>query len=109
MFIEDFILKHTPKTLERELAKNKVGKLYAFGSSVMTGSPRDIDLLIEIDETDPIKKGDSLISIWDFLEKYFGKKVDLLTENTIKNPVLKSSIDSTKKLIYAKGQYQIST
>jgi uncharacterized protein len=82
---------------------HNVKKLYAFGSSVtdrFNETTSDIDLLIEIDNQDPIEKGEKLMSIWDKFEQFFQRKVDLLTSTSIKNPVLRKSIDSTKILIY---------
>ena len=34
------------------------------------------------------------------LEDLFGREVDLLEEQTIKNPYLKKNVDATKALIY---------
>ncbi len=34
------------------------------------------------------------------LENLFGREVDLLEEQTIKNPYLKKNVDATKTLIY---------
>lgn len=82
---------------------HNVKKLYAFGSSVTNQfdeDSSDIDLLIEIDADDPIERGESLISIWDKFEQFFQRKVDLLTDNSIKNPILRKNIDATKVLIY---------
>ena len=77
--------------------------MYAFGSSVtdrFDEETSDIDLLVEIGETDPIERGEKLISLWDNMETFFDRKVDLLTEASIKNPVLRKNIDRTKILIY---------
>ena len=60
----------------------------------------DIDLLVEIDDADPVERGDKLISLWDTFEVFFHRKVDLLTDSSIRNPYLRKSIDSTKILIY---------
>jgi predicted nucleotidyltransferase len=82
---------------------HKVKYLYAFGSSVtdrFDEETSDIDLLVEIDSTDPIDRGETLLSLWDRFETFFNKKVDLLTVSSIRNPYLKKSIDSTKRLIY---------
>lgn len=82
---------------------HNVKNLYAFGSSVTKNFDEDhsdIDLLIEIDNEDPIERGENLINIWDKLEQFFQRKVDLLTNASIKNPILRKSIDSTKILIY---------
>jgi len=56
--------------------------------------------LVEIDDTDPMERGEKLISLWDTFENLFKRKVDLLTETSIHNPYLRKSIDSTKILIY---------
>jgi predicted nucleotidyltransferase len=82
---------------------HKVKFLYAFGSSVtekFDPNKSDIDLLIEIDSKDPIEKGENLMSLWDLFEDFFKRKVDLLTDSSIRNPFLRKSIDSTKVLIY---------
>lgn len=80
-----------------------VKELYAFGSSVTNDfkeDSSDIDLLIELNTTDPILRGENLMDLWEKLETFFHRKVDLLTSSSIKNPVLKKSIDATKILIY---------
>ena len=80
-----------------------VKTLYAFGSSVteqFDEETSDIDLLVEINENDPIERGEKLMSLWDELEAFFHRKVDLLTNSSIKNPILRKNIDATKILIY---------
>ncbi len=90
---------------------HNVKRLYAFGSSItnqFSENSSDIDLLIEIDNDDPIKRGENLMDIWDKLEQFFQRKVDLLTASSIKNPILKKNIDSTKILIYDGQKQEIS-
>ncbi len=61
---------------------HNVKSLYVFGSSTTDNfDPQnsDIDLLVEIDNLDPLERGENLISIWDKLEDFFNRKVDLLT------------------------------
>ena len=82
---------------------HKVAKLYAFGSSITSHFDplnSDIDIVVKIDITDPADRGEALLSLWDNLEILFKRRVDLLTEDSIRNPYLKSNIDRTKKLIY---------
>ncbi len=82
---------------------HQVDKIYAFGSSI---TPRfdpdksDIDLVVSVDIDDPVERGEALLSLWDKLENFFQRKVDLLTDDSIRNPYLKASIERTKKLIY---------
>lgn len=82
---------------------HKVDKIYAFGSSItdhFNPEKSDVDLVVKIDIEDPADRGEALLSLWDNLEIFFERKVDLLTDDSIRNPYLKSSIDRTKKLIY---------
>lgn len=81
---------------------HKVKELYVFGS-VASGNftnLSDVDFLVELYESDPLKRGELLLSLWDGLEQYCERKVDLLTNNSLRNPYLKASIDNTKKLLY---------
>ena len=90
-------------TLPACARSHQVSKLYAFGSSVtdhFDPIKSDIDVVVELNITDPIEYGEALISLWDKLEIFFNRKVDLLTEDSIRNPYLRKSIESTKKLIY---------
>lgn len=81
---------------------HKVKELYAFGS-VINGNfneHSDIDILADIDETDPLNSGELLLSLWNALEHFSQRKVDLLTPNSLKNPYLIESVNNTKKLLY---------
>ncbi len=102
MVIKDVILRKK-RDFTILCKDHKVKYLYAFGSSVSdTFNPdkSDIDLLVEIDSKDPIEKGENLMSLWDLFEEFFKRRVDLLTDSSIRNPFLRKSIDSTKVLIY---------
>jgi predicted nucleotidyltransferase len=102
MYLQDYIQNHTPgfKTL---CETYHVRSIYAFGSSTKNSfdpNSSDIDLVVDIDEKDPIKRGNDLLGLWSKLEEFFLRKVDLLTPASIKNPVLKTEIDQSKVLIY---------
>ena len=80
-----------------------VKSLFVFGSAStdkFNPNHSDVDLIVDIDESDPIRKGEFMMDLWFKLEELFKKNVDLLTYNSIKNPVLKKSIDKTKRVIY---------
>lgn len=102
MIIQDEISKGL--TVFKSLCSaHKVKYLYAFGSSTTNKfdfDKSDIDLLVEIDTQDPVERGEKLISLWDTFEEFFHRKVDLLTEASIRNPYLRKSIDSSKVLLY---------
>ncbi|MFO7826256.1 MAG: nucleotidyltransferase domain-containing protein [Cyclobacterium sp.] len=91
------------KEFETLCSRHNVKYLFAFGSSIsdrFDPTKSDIDLLVEVTYEDPIIRGEMLISLWDSLEKFFARRVDLLTDASIKNPFLRKSIDSTKVLIH---------
>jgi len=87
-----------------------VSKLYFFGSVL---SPKfdentsDIDVLVEVTDLPPEERGENLIALWDNLELLFNRKVDLLTENSLRNPYFKKEIEQTKKLIYDRQSNQV--
>ena len=88
-----------------------VKTLYAFGSSTtdqFNEESSDIDLLVELDIKDPMKRGENLLDLWDKFESFFQRKVDLLTNSSIRNPILRKSIDSTKILIYDGKEQKVS-
>jgi predicted nucleotidyltransferase len=80
-----------------------VKKLYLFGSALTARfdeNSSDIDVLVETENISPEEKGTCLLALWDDLEKLFNRKVDLLTENSLRNPYLAREIEQTRKLIY---------
>lgn len=88
-----------------------VKSLYAFGSSttdLFDQNSSDIDLIIEVDEDDPLERGEKLLAIWDDLEEFFQRKVDLLSMSSIKNPILRKNIDASKILIYDGKKQEVS-
>ncbi len=82
--------------------KNKVRTLFAFGSFIQGNytSESDIDLLVDIDESDPLSYADYYFDLKFKLELIFNRPVDLLELRTLKNPYLKDEIDKTKVLLY---------
>ena len=89
---------------------HSVAKIYAFGSSVtdkFDPATSDIDIVVSIDIDDPGDRGEALLSLWTKLEEFFKRRVDLLTDSSIKNPYLRSSIDRTKKLVYDREREKV--
>ena len=83
---------------------NKVSSLFAFGS-VTTDNFRpdsDIDLVVEIDDIDPISYSEKYFNLKFQLEEVLKRQIDLLEHKSIRNRFLKSEIDRTKVQIYGK-------
>ena len=83
----------------------RVDKLFAFGSAITDrfNEQSDIDLLVDMEPMSPEEKGETLLLLWDALEKMFARRVDLLTEQSLHNPYLRDNITRTKRLIYERG------
>ena len=97
------IIKKNISELNKLCKSFGVKRLYVFGSLSTTKFDEhksDIDLIVELDETDPVEKGEKLILLWDKFEELFGRKVDLLSKTEVRNPYLQIGIDTTKQLIY---------
>lgn len=90
---------------------HEVKTLHAFGSSTnntFKENLSDIDLLVELNTQDPIKRGENLMDLWEKFEIFFSRKVDLITSSSIKNPILKKSIEASKILIYDGKEQKVS-
>ena len=88
--------------IKKLCASNKVKSLFVFGSIIKNRltTDSDIDLVVDIDEDDPLNYSDKYFDLKFNLEKIFNRKIDLLELKAIKNRFLKQKIDQTKLLIY---------
>lgn len=82
--------------------KHKVRRLFVFGSILTSrfNEDSDVDLVVDFNKAE-VK--DYFTNFFDFkysLEDLLGRKIDLLEEQTIRNPYLKKNVDATKTLIY---------
>jgi len=83
--------------------RHGVEKIYVFGSVITNRfdpEKSDLDFVVEMEKMPPLVRGENLIAFWEALEDLFARKVDLVTDQPIKNPYLKASINRTKRLIY---------
>jgi len=90
------------KSIKRLCSENKVISLFAFGSAVRNELKEnsDIDLLVDIEGTDPFEYTDHYFNLLEQLEKLLQRPIDLLETRALKNPFLKAEIDRTKVAIY---------
>jgi predicted nucleotidyltransferase len=86
-----------------------VNRLDAFGS-VATGNfdpaRSDIDLIAEFSSTRESGYADRYLDFADALERLFGRKVDLLTPGSIRNPVFAESIRKQAVPLYESKKHQ---
>jgi predicted nucleotidyltransferase len=81
----------------QEICKNSnIKRLYVFGSlgnDTFDINKSDVDLIVELDEKDPVEKGEKLMILWHKFEDLFGRNVDLLSTVKVRNPYLQQGKD----------------
>jgi uncharacterized protein len=96
------IIDNNIDNLKKLCVLYNVEKMYLFGSSLKSSfnEKSDIDLLVKFKQIELSKYFDNYINFKEKLESLFGREVDLIEEQTLKNPILIKSIDNSKELIY---------
>jgi len=82
---------------------HKIKNAYVFGSALGDefNKNNDIDLLINFEENiEPLERGDLWWSLYENLQDLFHRKIDLITEASLKNKYFIQELNNTKKLIY---------
>jgi predicted nucleotidyltransferase len=96
------ILEKNGDDLKKLCMLYNVDKMYLFGSALTANfnSKSDIDFLVKFKSIDLSIYFDNFLGFKENLEKLFGRKVDLIEEQTLRNPILIKSINSSKELVY---------
>jgi predicted nucleotidyltransferase len=89
-------------TLTELCHAHNVDKMYLFGSALNSNfnAKSDIDFLVKFQSIDLAKYFDNYINFKEKLKKLFGREIDLVEEQTLKNPILIKSINRSKELVY---------
>jgi len=98
------ILNQHIEQIKKICELNKVSSLFAFGSVTTNkfNSDSDIDLIVEIDDNDPISYSNKYFNLKFQLEKILNRQIDLLELKALRNRFIKREIDRTKVEIYGK-------
>ena len=96
------IVEQNMSDIKRLCILYNVDKMYLFGSVLNSSfsEKSDIDLLVKFKSMDLANYLDNYIGFKENLEALFGREVDLVEEQTLRNPVLIKSINKSKSLIY---------
>ncbi len=91
------------KTAILTLCENhKVKQLFLFGSilSDRFNNSSDIDMLVQFSNIDLLDYFDNYMDLKEKFEHLFNRHVDLVENQSIKNPVFRKIVDRDKFLIY---------
>jgi len=82
--------------------QHMVKELSLFGSFLTddANAESDIDLLVEFKEIDVLDYFDNFMDFKEKLEILLERKIDLVENKAIRNPIFRQSIDRNKQLIY---------
>lgn len=96
------IVEQNMDDIKRLCVLYNVDKMYLFGSVLDSSfnEKSDIDLLVKFKSMELSNYLDNYIGFKENLEALFGREVDLVEEQTLRNPVLIKSINKSKSLIY---------
>ena len=96
------ILQQNMSQIHLACQQMQVKNLYAFGS-VLTPEFRensDVDFIVEFSPMQPEDYADRYFDLCDALERMLNRKVDLITEASIRNPFFKKEVEQTRQIIY---------
>lgn len=82
--------------------KYHVEKMYLFGSALNSNfnSKSDIDFLVKFKVIELKNYFENYINFKENLKNLLGRDIDLVEEQTLKNPILINSIERNKELVY---------
>lgn len=96
------ILEDHISQLTRLCEKHNVEKMYVFGSALNKSftDVSDIDFLVRFKTIELTEYFSNYMSFKEELKLLLGREIDLVEEQTLKNPVLIKSINQSKELVY---------
>jgi predicted nucleotidyltransferase len=96
------IIDRNMDDLKRLCTLYNVEKMYLFGSILNSNFNKesDMDFLVKFKSIEISTYFDNFMDFKENLEKLFGREVELVEEQTLRNPILINSINKSKQLIY---------
>lgn len=81
---------------------HSVRELFTFGSVVTDhfNDASDIDLLISLMQMEPGDYADNYFEIADKFEDVFNRRVDLVTDKSLKNPYFIDSVNRSESILF---------
>ncbi len=95
-------INYNIENLNKLCINYNVEKMYFFGSVLSSkfNKNSDVDLLVKFKKIELEEYFDNYINFKEKLKELFGREVDLLEEQTLRNPILIKSINNSKELVY---------
>lgn len=97
------LIENSKSKLQELCMQYDIKTMHVFGSATTEdfNDESDVDILISFKDISFEKYTDNFFELHEKLQKLFDRKVDLLTERSLKNPYFIESVEKTKQLLYA--------
>lgn len=102
-YIPEFVLKKMDDVM-RLCHQTNVARIGLFGSALREDfdpEKSDLDFVVEFFEPDAPGISDRYLTLAESLETIFGKRIDLITARSIKNPVFSAEVTTSLCPLYA--------
>jgi predicted nucleotidyltransferase len=96
------IIEKNLDSLTNLCKQHKVKELYLFGSILTPNFNKDsdIDMLVQFDNVDILEYADNYFDFKDKLGKLLEREIDLLENQAVRNPILRTILDREKVIVY---------
>lgn len=87
----------------------RVRRLQLFGSAVSGNfkpATSDLDFVAEFKDTQALDYADRYFDFAEALEKLFNRRVEVVTQRSIRNPYFRAEVDKTAQTIYEESPQQ---
>ena len=89
-----------------------VERMYLFGSAAdgrFSPEVSDLDFLVEMQDRRPTGSyADRYLGLAEALERLFSRRVDLVTEQAIRNPYFRQQVELTRRLVYEQPHQEVA-
>jgi uncharacterized protein len=104
------LIKNNISEIKELCNKYHVAELYVFGSVTKENfsASSDIDFLVRFQNVDPREYFDNYMDLKESLEELLSRNVDLVEIQTVKNPILKRSINRDKISLYRRKDSKVA-
>ncbi len=88
----------------RVCRRRRVARVSLFGSATTAhfdAERSDLDFLVEFEPMTPAEHAEAYLGLIEEAEVLFGRPVDLVEPQALRNPYVREQIEATRELVYA--------
>ncbi len=98
------LIEERIEELEALCRRHHVRRLEVFGSAAegtFRPDASDLDFLVEFTPLPPDQHYDAFFGLWEDLRSLFGRKVDLVEADAMRNPYFIRAVNDSRRAVYA--------